>query len=89
MPHVRFTDNIQRHVECPSADAQGETVRDVLEAYFVAHPTARSYVLDDQSALRKHMVIFVDGRQITDRIGLTDSVPQDGTVEVLQALSGG
>ena len=89
MPHVRFTDNIQRHVECPSAEAQGDTVRAVLEAYFTANPSARGYVLDDQSALRNHMVVFVDGRQITDRIGLTDSVPSDGTVEVIQALSGG
>ncbi len=60
-----------------------------MEAYFTANPSARGYVLDDQGGLRKHMVIFVDGRQITDRIGLTDSVPQDGTVEVMQALSGG
>ena len=89
MPRVQFTDNIQRHVECPAADAQGDTVRDVLETYFQLNPAARSYVLDDQAALRRHMVIFVDGRQISDRIGLTDSVPQDGTVEVIQALSGG
>ncbi len=60
-----------------------------MGAYFAANPSARGYVLDDQSALRKHMVIFVDGRQITDRIGLSDSVPQDGLVEVIQALSGG
>ena len=25
------------------------------------NPQARGYVLDDQSALRKHMTIFVDG----------------------------
>jgi hypothetical protein len=60
-----------------------------MESYFAANPSARGYVLDDQMALRKHMVIFVDGRQIADRIGLTDSVPRDGTVEVIQALSGG
>ena len=89
MPHVQFTDNIQRQVECPPAQADGDTVRAVLDAYFAANPSSRGYVLDDQGALRKHMVIFVDGRQITDRIGLTDSVPQDGLVEVIQALSGG
>ncbi len=89
MPHVQFTDNIQRHVECPSAEAQGDTVRTVMEAYFAANPSARGYVLDDQSALRKHMVIFVDGRQIADRTGLSDPVPPNGVVEVIQALSGG
>ena len=35
---------------------------------------ARGYVLDDQGALRKHMAIFIDGRQVRDRIALTDSV---------------
>ncbi len=89
VPHVRFTDNIQRHVGCPPAQADGDTVRAVLDAYFAANVAARGYVLDDQGGLRKHMVIFVDGRQITDRIGLADSVPQDGLVEVIQALSGG
>ncbi len=89
MPHVRFTDNIQRHVSCPPAEADGETVRAVLEHYFAVNPAASGYVLDDQGALRKHMVIFVDGRQITDRDALSDPVPSDGTVEVIQALSGG
>lgn len=60
-----------------------------MEAYFADNPSARGYVLDDQGGLRKHMVIFVDGRQITDRVGLTDSVTQNGLVEVIQALSGG
>ena len=89
MPHVRFTDNIQRHVKCPSAEAPGQTVREVLNAYFAQRPAASSYVLDDQGALRKHMVIFVNSKQITDRIKLSDPVPSDGTLEVIQALSGG
>lgn len=89
MPHVRFTVNIQRHVKCPPAEAQGETVREVLTAYFAEIPSAKNYVLDDQGALRKHMVIFVNSQQITDRNMLSDPVPNDGTVEIIQALSGG
>ncbi len=89
MPHVQFTDNIQRHVHCPPAPADGDTVRAVLDAYFAANVAARGYVLDDQGGLRKHMVIFVDGRQITDRNGLSDPVSHNGLVEVIQALSGG
>jgi sulfur-carrier protein len=46
-------------------------------------------VLDDQSALRKHMIIFVDGELIRDRAGLTDAVAESGTIYVFQALSGG
>ena len=89
VPHVIFTDNIQRHVKCPPAEAQGETVREVLKAYFAEIPSAKRYVLDDQGSLRKHMVIFVNSQQIADRTELSDPVPNDGTVEIIQALSGG
>ena len=50
---------------------------------------ARGYVLDDQGALRKHMAIFVNGAPVMDRRLLADAVPEDGTVDVIQALSGG
>jgi hypothetical protein len=89
MAKVIFTPNIQRHVALPQAEASGHTVRDVLEAVFADHPQARGYVLDDQSALRKHMTIFVDGRMIHDRTRLTDAVNESSTVYVFQALSGG
>lgn len=89
MAEVRFTDNIQRHVACPPGDARGETIRAVLDDYFTRHPQARGYVLDDQGAIRKHMTVFVDGRPIRDRSGLTDPVAQDARVHVMQALSGG
>ena len=52
-------------------------------------PQARSYVLDDQRALRRHMTIFVDGRAIRDRAGLADRVAENSTIHVFQALSGG
>ena len=89
MARVTFTQNIQRYVSCPPVDAEGATVREVLEGVFAANPPAREYVLDDQGAVRRHMVVFVNGRQIRDRAGLSDSVPADGEVCVMQALSGG
>ena len=51
MPTVRFTQNIQRHLACPTLEVTGATVRGVLEAYFQVHERARSYVLDDQGHL--------------------------------------
>jgi molybdopterin converting factor small subunit len=89
MAHVVFTANIQQHVDCPPVEAEGRTVREVLEATFRSNPQARSYVLDDQGAIRKHMVVFVNGRAINDRSGLSDVVPEGGEVYVMQALSGG
>ena len=89
MARVVFTSNIQRHVICPDADAPGQTVREVLENVFAKNSQARSYVLDDQSALRKHMTIFVDGQMVRDRKRLEDSVSETSIIHVLQALLGG
>ena len=89
MALVRFTQNIQRHVACPPQSVDGSSVRQVLEAYFHAIPMARGYVLDDQGALRKHMAIFLNGEPVLDREGLADAVPEDGVIDVVQALSGG
>lgn len=64
-------------------------MREVLDAVFASNPRARGYVLDDQGALRKHMVVFVDGETIRDRTTLSDPVAPDADVYVMQALSGG
>lgn len=89
MATVSFTPNIQRHVNCPPGKVEGETVRQVLEAVFRENPQARAYVLDDQGAVRQHMVVFVDGHQVLDRQHLTDPVTPAGEIYVAQALSGG
>jgi sulfur-carrier protein len=89
MAKVVFTANIQRHVVCPDADASGYSVREVLDKVFTENPQARGYVLDDQSALRKHITIFVDGKTIVDRARLSDSVNESSRIYVFQALSGG
>ena len=89
MAKVVFTPNVQRHVACPEAQASGQTVREVLDNLFAQNPQARSYVLDDQAALRRHMTIFVDGRMIRDRARLADPVSDTSTIYVFQALSGG
>jgi len=89
MPIVRFTQNIQRHLACPTLEVTGATVRGVLEAYFQLHERARGYVLDDQGSLRHHMAIFIDGSQLLDREGLSDPVPANAVIDLVQALSGG
>jgi hypothetical protein len=89
MPTVRFTRNIQRHVECPTREVAGVTLREVLNEYFKANESARGYVLDDQGKLRQHMVVFIDGTQTIDRDDLSEAVRPDAVVDVVQALSGG
>lgn len=89
MALVSFTANIQRHVACPDTEAPGATVAEVMAQVFAANPRARGYVLDDQGALRRHMLIFIDGEIIHDRDRLSDPVAADAAIHVYQALSGG
>ena len=89
MPRVTFTENLRRHVDCPPALAGGATVREVLEAVFAGNPRVRGYVLDEQGALRHHVLVFVDGNQVRDRRTLSDAVAEGSELYVMQALSGG
>lgn len=89
MARVAFTANLKRHVDCPTVEVAGATVSDVLERVFADHPRLRGYVVDERGVLRKHMTVFVDGRQIADREQLSDPVAANAEVYVMQALSGG
>jgi len=89
MAQVTFTPNLQRHVRCPTRAVAGRTVREVLEGVFAGNERARGYVLDDQGAVRRHMIIFVDGRPVEDRRTLSDPVAENAEIYVMQALSGG
>ena len=89
MARVSFTNNLRRHLPCPPADVPGDTVRAVLDGVFVANPLLRSYLLDDQGRLRKHVKLFVGGRVVRDTAGLSDPVGADDELFVFQALSGG
>jgi len=89
MPKVSFTQNLKRHLSVPSAEVRGATVREALETVFDENPMLRSYIVDDQGRLRKHVVVFVDGEIVEDRDGLSDAVEPATELVVMQALSGG
>jgi molybdopterin converting factor small subunit len=86
---VRFTQNLRRHVECPSEDVDAATTRDALDAYFARHPIVRGYVFDEQGVLRTHVNVFVDGAQVADRTRMDEALNPASEIYVLQALSGG
>jgi sulfur-carrier protein len=86
---VSFTPNLARHVECAPRTVAGATVREVLDRVFADNPRLRGYVVDEQGALRYHMLVFVDGEQISDRAKLSDPVTPTSELYVMQSLSGG
>ena len=89
MPLVQFSANLARHTPAPDCHVVADTVAGALAAVFGSHPPLRSYVLDDQGALRKHVAIFVDGTCMVDRQTLSDALRPDSEILVVQSLSGG
>lgn len=89
MPSITFTRNLRRHVDCPTATVGGSTVAECLAAYFAEYPRVRSYVLDEQGGVRKHVVVFVGAEQLRDPARQTDPVEPTTEITVMQALSGG
>jgi molybdopterin converting factor small subunit len=89
MARVAFTANLQRHLDCPVQSAPGDSVRAVLDHVFATHPRLRSYILDDQDRVRRHVSIYVNADRIADRDRLSDPVSEDDEIFVFQALSGG
>lgn len=89
MPRISFTSNLKRHLACPTAEVPGATVADALARVFADNPRLRSYLLDDQGHLRKHVVIYVNQQPVRDRVLLSDPVRGSDELFVFQALTGG
>lgn len=89
MPLIEFTPNLSRQTAAPPCRVEAATVAEALHEVFARQPALRGYVLDDQGAVRQHVVIFVDGDALKDRRGLTDAVRAESEIFVMQALSGG
>jgi molybdopterin synthase sulfur carrier subunit len=89
VPTLSFTANLRRHVDCPTDEVAGGTVAECLASYFERRPAVRTYVLDEQGSIRRHVAVFLDGEQIRDPSRQSDPVHAGGEITVMQALSGG
>lgn len=90
MASVRFTPHLRRYFDLPDTWAvQAETVSDLVKALDREWPGLAFYITDERGQLRQHVAVWVDGTQVKDRATLQDAVPEDATVDILQALSGG
>ena len=89
MPRISFTRAFERFLPAPAASVEGATLGEALAAVFTSRPALRGYVLDDQGALRQHVIVYVNGRPASDRVRLSDRVGPGDEIQVFQALSGG
>jgi molybdopterin synthase sulfur carrier subunit len=85
MVRIAFTANLCRHLPCPTVEADGATVAEALSAVFIDHPRLRSYIIDDQRRLRRHVVIYRNSQ----KAGLDCALEDGDELYVMQALSGG
>jgi molybdopterin synthase sulfur carrier subunit len=89
MAQVHVTSWLRELVPNGPMPAAGATVGDALASLFAHEPRVRSYVLDDQGRLRKHVCIFADGERLKHDTALAHSIRPDTELHVMQALSGG
>jgi hypothetical protein len=89
MAEIHFTSHLRNIVPDGPILATGATVGEALENLLAAQPHVRSYVLDDQGALRKHVCIFADGERLAHEAALMQRIGPDSKLYVMQALSGG
>ena len=47
------------------------------------------YIVDERGALRRHVRVSINNTVVVDKKTLSDQVPDDATVFIFQALSGG
>ncbi len=89
MPTVEFAPALTRHVACPPQRVDADTLRAALEAALLAAPALKSYVLDEQGGVRKHVAVFINAQMIPSRTQLDIELRPQDKVMVIQALTGG
>ena len=89
MAKLIFTQQLARFTEVPEIETPATRLRDALETAFQVNSRLRGYILDEQGHLRPHVVIFIDGLRVRDRVKLDTALDAGSQVYVLQALSGG
>lgn len=92
MPTVAMTQHLFRFfpaLENRTIEVPAGSVAEVLRAVNEIAPGFTDYVLDESGALRRHVNLSVNDTLVIDRKTLSEHVPDDATVYIFQALSGG
>jgi molybdopterin synthase sulfur carrier subunit len=92
MPTVEMTSHLYRYfpaLENRSITVPAGSVAEVLREVNAIAPGFTDYVLDEHGSLRRHVLLSIDDSIVLDRRTLSDHVPENGTLYIFQALSGG
>jgi len=86
---VTLTANLQKYFPHHDLDIPGETLLAVLRRMDEIRPYFSTYILEDNSAIRRHVNIFLDGKILRDKTQVAVPVQADTRIHIMQALSGG
>jgi molybdopterin converting factor small subunit len=71
-----------------SAQVQGATVGEALEALFAEHGELRERLMQDGD-LRRFVNVYLDDEDVRTLDGLSTPVPEGGQLTILPAVAGG
>ena len=90
MPVVKFTKALKRFFPTlQDTPAEGASLPEILSEMDAHYPGIKTYLIDEQGGLRKHVNIFIDGSMIGNRDTLGDTFTAGSEIYIIQALSGG
>lgn len=89
MPILVCTSRLEGIGPLQPTTCSGSTVAELLAAAEAQFPRLKSYVLDDQQRVRKHVAIFIDGALPAREKVLAAPLSPNSEVYIMQALSGG
>lgn len=92
MPTVEITPHLYRFfpaLENRIIRVPAGSIAEVLYSINEIAPGFSDYIIDERGALRRHVNLSINDTVVIDRKSLSDRVPEDGTVYIFQALSGG
>lgn len=72
-----------------TAEVEGSTVGEVLDALFAEHGELQDRLADPDGGLRRFVNVYVDGEDIRFGDGLDTPVKAGGEVQILPAVAGG
>jgi sulfur-carrier protein len=71
-----------------NVEADGQTVREVLESLVESYPSLRNRIFED-GELPQFLNVFIDGTDVRLNQGLDTQVGEGATVVLLPAVAGG
>ena len=69
--------------------AEGESVRDLLEALAAAHPDTQGQLFGDDGELNRYVNVYLNDEDVRVLDGLTTTVGASDTLVILPAMAGG